>query len=462
MELLVYAFVFLVVAVFIFVTIERPYSIAAFLVLIYVYRFFNIELPGPLDLRGTLTLILLARLFLFDKKNYLFVKNFMFRDLNGVLIFIFLLISCFVTFSYYGDIKGQVFLLIQLIISLILGYIIVNNEEGQKAFFRGVVLAGILCTIDLIFSAITYGSLRTRSLIKVLILGDHTDWNHNALGLVCALALIMVLIFFVKKRIAKKSSFILMLILTLGLFLSTSRSALMAVIFVSLIFVLVQKEVKIDLNKVFISLFGLVIFFVSFYFIYHALLSSGKIKSELVDQAYYRLYGEPMSIFGSNESQVFNEYGVKKEGNTKWRLGRALSDLSKYSEMDLGIKLFGLGNMGYIYNDIGGDNHFPHNGYVLLLIERGIVGFTIFIFVIFSLSYRSFKLIRQNLISTPIIYLLLILAFYVIGQNSELTNYIAFLIIGAAIGNTKEGLLLNKAQDIELTSPDLSLKKMYH
>ncbi len=303
-----------------------------------------------------------------------------------------------------------------------------------------------------IFSAISYGSLRTRSLLNILLFGNYTDWNHNALGVICAFALLIVFISFVKKQITKKVAFILTLVLTLGLLLSTSRSALLAVILVSLIMFLVQKEIKLNPNKVFISFFGLFIFLISFYFIYNGLLKSGSIQSSLVDQTYYRLYEEPMSLFGGNEDKVFNKFGVEQEGNARWRMNRALSDLSKYTTLDLEIQLFGLGVQGYLYSNYGGDNASPHNGYVLILIERGITGLLIFILVIVNLSYRSFKLIRQNFINLPMIYILLALVFYTIGQNSELTNYIAFLIIGAVIGNTKEALVLEDETENNLGS----------
>ena len=98
----------------------------------------------------------------------------------------------------------------------------------------------------------------------------------------------------------------------------------------------------------------------------------------------------------------------------------------------------------------------------------------IYIYIILYLSFKSFKLLRQGLIDTPIVYVFLTLAFFSIGNNAELTNQLAFLLLGAMFANIKEGLTSNYAieeslnissdrginnQLVEKEEPSLILKK---
>ncbi len=449
MEFVLYSVALLAAVFLLFTAIEKPYFVAAILVFFFIYNL-NLELPGPLDARGLLTVVLFARLFLFDKQNYILVKNYLFRDLNGILIIIFLFLSFYVSFSNYGGLQELLKTTILLIVSLILGFIIIINGEGKKVFFNAIVLTGILSTIDILYSSMTYGTLNTKSLIKVILFKDLQGGNHNGIGFLCAIAIILVYIYFIRKQLSKKNSFILMFILGLGLLISTSRSSLIALLIVLLISFLVQKEITFNPNKILISFLGIIIFFISFYFVYNTLLSSGQFKSSFVDQTYWRLYQEPMSFFGGNEEQVFDKWGFKMEGTTSWRLERGMNDVLKYSQLDPEVILFGLGIKGYVWSRFGGDKLNAHNGYVLLLVERGIIGFLILVFVLINLSIRSLKLLRNQSINTPIVYIILIIMFYTIGQNSDLTTNLAFLLYGAMIGNTKEHQLTEEVHDKEL------------
>ena len=328
---------------------------------------------------------------------------------------------------------------------MILGFIIIINGHGRKVFLLGILAASILTAIDLIWSTIKFSSLNIQSLVKFYLLHDHEGNNHNPLAMVCALGLIMIYYAFIKKQVSILISGSIILLLSLGIMLSTSRSTILAIILVLIILFLVQKEIQFNIKKIMTMVIGFTTFFISFYFLYHALISSGDFKSSFIDQAYYRLYEEPISLLGGNEKKVFNERGNEKKSNTEWRYNRSMKDLAKYSRLNLKTQLFGLGTGGYI-NENFGDDFFAdqqfdaHNGYVLILVERGLIGLLIFIFIMVVLSYKSFKQLRYGLIDTPIVYPFLIIAIYAIGQNAELTAQLAFLFLGAMIGNTKEAL----------------------
>jgi len=451
MDFILYSFAILAVLALLFFAIERPYEVATILVFCFVYQF-NVNLPGPLDARGLLTLFLLARLLLFDKHNYLLVRKYLFRDFSFVLLVIFILISFYNTYPYYGELKDQVKLFFLLVVSIFLGFIIIINGQGQKVFLKGIVLAGIFSAIDLIWSTIKYGTLNIRSLLKTTVLHEslheYNAYNHGFFALICCFAIVMLYVSHIKKQIPITISAPLILFLSLGVIISTSRSTIIAMVFVFIILFIVQKEIQLNLKKVMTMIFSFGLFFISFYFIYNALLSSGDFKSSFLDETYYRLYEEPMSIFGGNKKKVFNKQGEAKEGTSEWRYYRTLRGLTKYSGLNLKTQLFGLGIGGYEIKNFGEDYNRgytlnAHNGYLLILIERGIIGLLIYIFVFVFLSFKSFKLLRQGVIDTPLVYVFLTLAFFAIGNNGELTDQLAFFLLGAMLANSKEALVSN-------------------
>ncbi|MFW9928916.1 MAG: O-antigen ligase family protein [Candidatus Thorarchaeota archaeon] len=460
MDLILYSFTLLIALASIFFIIEKPYVAATLLVFSFVYRF-NLNLPGPFDVRAYLTIFLFARLVIFDKQNFLIVRKYLFLDFKWILIVIFILLNFFVTYTYYGDLRYQIQYLVLLTISLILGFIIIINGQGKKVFLGGIVLAGVLTTIDIVWSTLTYSSLQIRSLFKMVLLHEsfteHSAYNQNPMGLICSYALILTFAFLIKKQISKVVSIGLILLFSLGLLISTSRSSLIAVILVISIILVVQKEVQFNINKLLTTFIGVIIFFASFYFIYHAILESGQFKSSFIDQTYYRLYEEPLSLIEGNKGKVFDEYGKLKEGNARVRKERTTRDFLKYTRLDLKSQLFGIGQGGYVAKNFGEDYFLvvpteAHNGYINILVERGLIGLAIYILIIIILSFQSFSLLRKGLINTPLIYVLLTLIFYAIAQNSELTDSLAFLFFGAVIANTKEASVRELKNEIDKNS----------
>ena len=126
-----------------------------------------------------------------------------------------------------------------------------------------------------------------------------------------------------------------------------------------------------------------------------------------------------------------------------FRAERWQEDFTKFTKLDLENQLFGLGPKGYlqiaerVYKQSGYLRHqlASHNGYLLILLERGIVGLTIFMFLIISLSFKGIKISSEGGSIFPMIYILLIMAIYSFAQNSELTSPYTYLILGSVIGN---------------------------
>jgi len=174
MDFILYSSAVLVVAVLIFLSIEKPYVFAFILVFMYFYRSTNVELPGPLDARGLMTIVLFARLFLFDKKNFLLARRFLFLNLNGILLSIFIITSFFIAYTNFGELSEDLKYHALLVISLVLGFAIIINGQGRKVFYNAVVLAALLSIVDLLYTLIIYSNLNIRSLIRNTLFHDNS------------------------------------------------------------------------------------------------------------------------------------------------------------------------------------------------------------------------------------------------------------------------------------------------
>jgi hypothetical protein len=185
-----------------------------------------------------------------------------------------------------------------------------------------------------------------------------------------------------------------------------------------------------------------IIFLIGFYFIYTTFLS-GKASNFYVDKIYYRLYEEPLQLLGGEEGEFDKWTGQRIRGSILFRADKWDSEFKKFSKLNLITQFFGLGPAGYqviaekIYRPSGNvrDQLPPHNGYLLILLERGILGLLLFLIIIFSISISAIKVSKADIISLPFVYILLIIVLYSFGQNAELTSAYTYLIFGCVIGN---------------------------
>lgn len=109
-----------------FILFERPYYISAILIFMVAYGF-NLKIPGPLDARGLVIVILFLRLILFDKENMHLIKKVLFSDKYFYMVAIFIVIDVIVTYlNSNAGLKDPVKSLFLNLVSLILGFIIVQ------------------------------------------------------------------------------------------------------------------------------------------------------------------------------------------------------------------------------------------------------------------------------------------------------------------------------------------------
>lgn len=436
MELILLLFAVLIFLLGSFLVIEYPYHLVFILIFLSFYSL-NIELPGPLDLRGIITLVLLGRLIFFDKENLQKIFQDLLRDRNIFLIILFLLLSFTVTYFQQPGLGSLLKSTMLSITSLTLGFVIIQNPTGRSSFLYGIILTGLISTFDLAYSSFVLGKLEVTSLIKSFLMSGYVSTNHNEPGLYAGLALIVA--FFLHNRYQEKKKLFVTIIgiLTVGVLLSTSRSSALGLIVVFLIMAFV-KEYTINFQKIVLIVIS-VIFTITIFFFSYSFVSKAENNNSMVDKLYYRLFEEPLSMFGYNKTKKYGKYsGDEVGGSIQFRLNKLKQDTDKYTDSDLSKQLFGFGIKGYEdfranrFGNTGYLRNFnAHNGYLLILIERGLVGLILFIVLLISLSFKSLK---YNNIMVPSVYLIIVIATFAIGQNNELTSPLIFLIFGTVIG----------------------------
>jgi hypothetical protein len=435
-----------------FILVEKPYYLVAFLLFMQIY-ILNIKIPGPLDARGLLLLVLFVRLVFFDKENSVAVKTILFRNLFFYLVLTFIILAFIVTYSNAESLKVPLKDLILSIFSLIMGFIIISNKKGRNAFTYGLLAAGLVSVFDLIFHYAMGGFMADQLFIKgelaiVRLLDFLTtdDWqwgsNHNFPGYLAGTAFIYVYLKQYKKNWKKIFTLPLLILLGAGVFLSTSRSTILSVIIVLFFISFSHGNLSFNLKKIITVTVSMIFLYASFYFSYNLFLKSNSKDKDLIRVVYFRLYEEPFQILGSGSKEFDIYTGESRETSTSFRWEKVSSDVNRFFTKDVVTQVFGYGKGGYkyfgqrIFQDY--DKSYvldPHNGYILILVEKGILG--LFIFFIFSIGLiiKSVMINNWKPLYFPVFYLFLMLMIYVIGQNGELTDSFSFLLIGGMIAN---------------------------
>jgi hypothetical protein len=166
-------------------------------------------------------------------------------------------------------------------------------------------------------------------------------------------------------------------------------------------------------------------------------------KTQFVDKIYYRLIDEPLQIVGLSNSNFDIYSGKKVEGSMKFRAAKWAEDFNKFKKLNFEVQAFGLGPKGLKeisrkeYTRTGAFKRqlAAHNGYLIVLIERGIVGLLLYLIIIISISASTYKVIKYYQLTTPVIYLFLFIIIYSFAQNAELVSPSVYLILGGILGN---------------------------
>jgi len=441
LEILIYIIAALIGIIGLFLIIEYPYHFIGIYIFFSFYQF-NVELPGPLDSRGLITLTLFFRLIAFDKENLSFILNRLFTNHFFILILVFEIIFIAVTYATTDNYKSPIRLFIFQLIGIMLGFLAVYRGYTMKTFGTAIFVTGFVATLDLIYSFGVTSQLFVRRVLDVLIKTEYsTDLNHNSFGMMNGIALVSTYVMFVSKKIQAKTGIILLFIFGTGIFLSTSRTTLLTALVTLFFATLIFPRDQIDVKKIFmIGVKGVVFLFVviaGFLLTLNVL----KVDSQFTDKIYYRLVEEPMNLMEGKTSKFRGESEYLKEGSASWRISKAIMDYDKFTALPFSSQFLGFGFEGYSFV---GEKDFDkydqirqkasHNGLITLIVERGILGFILFFVINFLLFRYSANVFKENIFSYPFYALIIFTFIYTLGAAPIIITRFGYILIGGILG----------------------------
>jgi O-antigen ligase len=376
------------------------------------YEFLIFLLPITLILGNfalNLNIILLSLIFLFFYKNEKIKFNPGFKSIV-LIIFIFLLLNTFQSRNIKISLTSLIGFLSHFILMLSLYYYFLKSPENIKKFSKVLMIVMIFCSFDIIF----------QFFFKVDIFGYKAIAEHGVrlsgpfgaelvAGAYLSKLLFISLLFFFKDYKKNIIYFLCYLfIVFFAVFLTQERSALymtLSLIIFFLIFFDFSKKYKI----LFFTLLLFIILITSFF--------NKSFKQKYIIDS--------MQIFGltnNKEHKLNNETTIEINNFFDSRYGAHFLTAFSIARDNLllgsGIKTFRIVCSEEKYTKINSSyahqrcNTHPHNLYLEILSEEGMIGIIIFLITIFSLIYRHFiSSLKGNFISICCVSFFLILFF---------------------------------------------------
>ena len=397
----------------------------------------NAEAGGlPLNLRALIGVSLFFRALATKTKDKdpSFVSNSV-----AIMIFVFVIYSFFVTLFYdlYTiDVVKQSGL---ACISAYLSYFYYWEFRRRNFDFLKfcLIAAGLICFADLAYTYAAYGSFPVQrihsAMMHMPIVESEEDadaMNHNFFGQICGMCFVYIFNDYINGRIKNKLTLLLFPVMFLGVLMSTSRSALLAIIFIC--FILVGRELK-DKEKAkrvySMLMFGVGGIFLAL-FLFLMAQSYLNIDSAFMDEITSRLIDEPVAVINKN---LGLKYNAQHLGPMDWREEASSEGWKGFLGLPFHEQITGIGAGGFVYRRMIVGGYMPHNGIILILVEAGMIGLAIYSFILTSIIRKSLK--TKTISSLTII--LFFFIFYCLGQNGELTSGIAFLFIGSLMAENR-------------------------
>jgi hypothetical protein len=410
----------------------------------------NFELGGlPLNIRAIIGLTLFARTLVSGKNEH---DPGFFLNSNILLIVVFTIYAIIVT-AFYDLLTPEVIKTSALtLISIYCGYYYYFQKGGMDYLKLALIIAGFICFFDLVFTYGYYGQFPVQRIYQFLLKvpipvdekGEFVEViNHNFYGLICGMGFVYLLNDFINKENANKLVLLILPVMFLGVLMSTSRSTLLGLIFVSIFLISRELKHRERAKKAYmlISMAVGILFFCIF--VFTTLQSYLNVDSDFMERITFRLIDEPIAVFNKHLGMNYNVQSLEA---MDWREEASRDAFEAWLNLDFVEQVFGIGYWGFVVRDLGHSGLPPHNGILFLLMDSGMVGLAMYIFLIVNIIRRSLQLTKD--VIPPLVTTLLFVIFYCLGQNGELTSSITFLFIISLIA---ENTLIEQKRRLQAT-----------
>ena len=402
------------------------------------------------NLRPIITLALFGRIII-DKATMARYPSFLGIP-NVKLLIVFLLYGLFVSFSQdllnYDLFKGD----LDTVMLTFCMYHFFFKHQNPNQLRIALIVSGLICFADLAYTYIAFGSFPIHRIYYLFagnaesISDENLDAmaNWNYFGEICGMCFIYVLVDYIKNRQANKFIVWLLPIMVIAVFMSTSRSAIMALLIVTLLVILKRinyRDQKRRLAK--IGAFGIGTVLIGFLM----MATIGKyvnLDSKFIEDITDRLSQEPIAMV---QKALGQSYNINNLGSMDWREESAENAYRAYMNLPVREQFFGIGVHGFEVRNIG-HGYNAHNALLLLLIENGIIGSLLYFLIVIGTMIQS--IVRKNF--SPSLYVVGFILIYGMAQNREWTGWTTFLFIYCIVAEMQ---LQRVKKREELYSPSL-------
>jgi hypothetical protein len=410
----------------------------------------NFDIPGTvIKFRPILAGVLIFQSFINPTMK---LPEYPFRR-NAFVLVLFFLYCIFLSWgmeTFTVDIAKSLLL---SVVSAYLGFYAFKLKNNASIIFISIVLAGFICVADVLYTYIVIGNFPVQRIFNLLLpdtdyLESINDTNHNFYGFICGIGFLLLINEGIKDQFKYPLKYWVSLpLLLLGVLMSTSRSALfgvtMAIFGLSWFYFRKPAYRKLMSGLLIKGVAAVGMAVVAFILIQSVL----NLDNSFTDNIYFRLIEEPLAMIRKYTGQ---QYDIQQLDAMDWRTESAAIAWQVYLHLPPWKQLFGVGIGGYLQNNLGHNELNPHNGYLYILIESGLIG-SILYFSLLGIMIRD--ALRKNVLSSLIIVLLFIM-FYAAGQNDELITASAMITISSLIA---ENSLQHKSTPSEININKKSL-----
>jgi len=430
---------------FLYGLFKKP-DLIAILLFTLIIADVNFDMKG-VPIRSAITVLLFARIF-----GELSASNHPSFFSNGqVWHLIFFVVWMMLISQVNGLLTIELFKEFFLsTVSAALAYYYFFKYRNHEILKISMILGGLICLADLCYTYAFVGGFPVQRIYYNYTSRFEYN-NHNFFGYVCGTCFVFLLSDYLTNKNARatKLSLLMMPPMFLGVLLSTSRGALLAMILVTVVLIgkAMMSRTEGSGKKATTLVTITVVCLVLALFIFQIAASLG-IQSDFMQTMTGRLVDEPIAMFNK---LLGNNYNVNSMDSMEWREEASSLAYKYFMSLPPSDQMMGIGYGGFLARDIG-SGYDAHNGILLLMIETGVIGFLLY----FSLVISFWAKVSKHNISSPAFVSIIFIILYITSHNKEITSFFAFLIMGSLIAELRYYSTVHEEVDEE--DPELVLQ----